>query len=140
MYKFTKYICATYTITVVKTYFCTMIHKLMWVYFGVDWTNLGSYIILQLMQMLLAYYNKINVNCKGGAQIFWKWGPKYKIVKDIPIYILLFFFFLRTRGARIPSSSVPVETYVCYEIGYGFNPFKHVCKLTNGLGDRKVEK
>ena len=56
--------------------------------------------------------------------------------------MLFFFFFnfLRTRRARIPSSSVPIETYVCYEIGYGFNPSKHVCKLTNGLGDRKVEK
>ena len=52
----------------------------------------------------------------------------------------IFFFFLRTRRARIPSSFVLVETYVCYEIGYGFNPFKHVCKLTNGLGDRKLEK
>ena len=41
-----------YTITVAQMYFCTMMHKLMWVYFGFDWTNLESYAILPLMQML----------------------------------------------------------------------------------------
>ena len=99
MYKFTKYICATYTITVVKMYFCTMIHKLMWVYFGVDWTNLVSYVILQLMQMLLQW-NQCKIVGEG-AQEFWKRGQKYKIVKNIPLYIYIyiythfFFFFLR---------------------------------------------
>jgi len=40
-------------VTVAQMYFCTMIHRLMRVYFGVDWTNLGPYVIFQQMQMML---------------------------------------------------------------------------------------
>ena len=64
----------------------------MWVYFRVDWTNLEFYVILQLIQILLAYYNKINV-------------------KYIYIYIYIFFLSFLTLGARgplgplVPSSS-----------------------------------
>ena len=49
----TKHSYSNCVIVVAHMYFCTMIHRLMWVYFRVDWANFGSYAILQLMKMLL---------------------------------------------------------------------------------------
>ena len=88
-------------------YFCTMIHRLMLVYFKFDWKILRAYAILQSMQMLCCW-NQCKI-IREGAQNFWKRGPKYKIIKKynsmhtyIHTYIHIYIYIFSRLGGSDP--------------------------------------
>ena len=66
-------------------FFLIMIHRMMWVYFEVDWANLGFCAILQQLMQILLQWNQCK-NCRASGTKIFEDGPKSKVLKIIPIF------------------------------------------------------